>query len=278
VVSTVDSLAELEQAALRGAPEQTRLTVVIEPTGPMWLPIAVYFGRRGHTVVGVSSTKAADLRRFLSRHAKSNGIDAETLARLPMVAPAGLHPVELGGAQRASLDRRVRTVARLSREIGHRTVRIPALAQTLMPTIGDALGDGLNHTDLAVLQRYADPRAVLGAGRARLLRLVCTESRGKLGEDKVRALRTAAEQALQLWGEDPAIALSDLVEEIATEIRLLRLAEAERARHEAARDAALADVDPQGLATSLPGFGPVGAIHLLAAMGRPGRVRNAAAF
>jgi transposase len=66
VVSTVESLAEREQAALRGAPEQTRLTVIIEPTGPMWLPIAVYFGRGGHTVLRVSSAKAADLRRFLS--------------------------------------------------------------------------------------------------------------------------------------------------------------------------------------------------------------------
>jgi transposase len=162
VVSTAQSLTELEQAALRGAPEQTHLTVVIEPTGPMWLPIAVYFGRRGHTVLRVSSAKAADLRRFLSRHAKSNNIDAETLARLPMVAPAGLHPVELGGAARASLDRRVRAVARLTREIGQRKVRIRALAQTLMPTIGDALGDGLNRTDLAVLERYG-PHSSSGA-------------------------------------------------------------------------------------------------------------------
>jgi hypothetical protein len=95
---------------------------------------------------------------------------------------------------------------------------------------------------------------------------------------QVQARPTAAQQALQLWGEDPAIALSDLVEEIATEIRLLRLAETERAHHQAARDAALADVDPAGLATSLPGLGPVGATQLLAAMGRPGRFRNAAAF
>lgn len=72
--------------------------------------------------------------------------------------------------------------------------------------------------------------------------------------------------------------MPDLAEEIATEIRLLRLAETERAGHEAARDAALAGVDPQGLATSLPGLGPVGATQLLAAMGRPGRFRNAAAF
>lgn len=278
VVSTVDSLAELEQAALRGTPEQTRLTVVIEPTGPMWLPIAVYFGRGGHTVVRVSSAKAADLRRFLSRHAKSNSIDAETLARLPMVAPEQLYPLELGGTQRASLDRRVRTVARLTREIGQRKVRIRALAQTLIPTIGHALGDGLNRTDLAVLERYAHPGVLLKAGRARLARLVHTESRGKLGDDKVQALRTAAEQALHLWGEDPAIALSDLAEEITTEIRLLRLAETERAHHEAARDTALTRVDPQGLASSVPGLGPVGATQVLAAMGRPGRFRNAAAF
>jgi transposase len=63
--------------------------VVIEPTGPAWLPVAVFYGRRGHTVLRVTSAKAADLRRFLARHAKSNRIHAETLARLPLVAPPG---------------------------------------------------------------------------------------------------------------------------------------------------------------------------------------------
>jgi hypothetical protein len=47
----------------------------------------VFFSARGHTVFRVSSQKAADLRRFLSRHAKSNGIDADTLARLPLFDP-----------------------------------------------------------------------------------------------------------------------------------------------------------------------------------------------
>jgi hypothetical protein len=46
------------------------LEVIVEPTGPAWLPIAVFFGRRGHRVFRVSSAKAADLRRFLSRHTK----------------------------------------------------------------------------------------------------------------------------------------------------------------------------------------------------------------
>src|ERR687887_1062320 len=54
-VATVQSLGEVERAALAGAAPQTRLEVVLEPTGPSWLPIAVFFTSRGHTVYRVSS-------------------------------------------------------------------------------------------------------------------------------------------------------------------------------------------------------------------------------
>ena len=276
--STVASLAALEATALAAAPD-AHLVVVVEPTGPAWLPVAVFFGRRGHTVLRVTSAKAADLRRFLSRHAKSNGIDAETLARLPLVAPSGLVPVEFGSPARASLDRRVRAVARLTAEIGRRKTRIRALAQQLVPTIGAALSDdGLNQTDLAVLERSADPRALLAAGPGRLIRLIATTSRGQLGQAKAQALRTAAAEAVALWGGDSAIAIGDLAAEVASEVRLVRVAEVERSRHEHARDAALACVDPAGLAASLPGLGSVGTAQLVATMGRPGRFPNGGAF
>lgn len=111
---TVESFAMLEAAALADAAPGTRLEVVIEPTGPAWLPVAVWFTRRGHVVYRVSSQKAADLRRFLKRHAKSNGIDALTLAKLPLIDPDGLRPVDLAEGPAASLDRRVRTCAPIS--------------------------------------------------------------------------------------------------------------------------------------------------------------------
>mgnify|MGYP001552623550 CR=1 FL=1 len=60
-VPTVESLGGIEQTALADAPEGTRLEVVMEPTGPAWLPIAVFFASRGHLVFRVSSQKAADL-------------------------------------------------------------------------------------------------------------------------------------------------------------------------------------------------------------------------
>jgi len=69
------------------APEDTWLAVVFEPTGPAWLPIAVFFARRGHDVYRVSSAKAADLRRFLRRHAKSNGTGAGPAGEATLPAP-----------------------------------------------------------------------------------------------------------------------------------------------------------------------------------------------
>jgi hypothetical protein len=102
-VPTVESLLAAERAALAGAAEGARLAVVFEPAGPAWMPIAVFFARRGHAVFGVSSAKAADLRRPV----KPDGTGAGTLARVPLADPGGLQPVELPGAAAAALDRRV---------------------------------------------------------------------------------------------------------------------------------------------------------------------------
>ena len=143
--------------ARRKAP---RLAVVFEPTGPAWMPIAVFFARRGHAVFRVSSAKAADLRRFLRRHAKSNGIDAETLARMPLADPRGLQQLELPGPDAAALDRRVRACGRLTEAASKHKVRIKDLVRQLMP-MTPLTGD-LGKADLAVLERYADPRSLAG--------------------------------------------------------------------------------------------------------------------
>jgi transposase len=206
VVPTVESFTELERTALAGAPAGVTLELVIEPTGPAWLPVAVWFGGRGHTVFRVSTQKAADLRRFLSRHAKSNSIDAHTLARLPMIDPAGLKPVALPAtAQRAQLDRRVRATARLTREIGERKVRIIELARQLMPTIGPVLSQKLSRADLAVLERYADPRRLATVRRDRLVTLIAKASNGHATcEAKVDGFRAAARAAVELYGTTDA--------------------------------------------------------------------------
>jgi transposase len=280
VVPTVAGFTALEDAALAGAAPGSRLEVVIEPTGAAWLPVAVWFTRRGHTVFRVSTQKAHDLRKFLSRHAKSNSVDAHTLARLPLIDPGGLHPVHLPDTrERAALDRRVRAAARLTDEIGQHKRRLIEFARQAMPTIATALSPKLCRADLAVLERYGDPRRLATVRRDRLVALIAKVSHNQ-GDPAAKAagFRTAAREAVALYGDDPAVCFDSLADEIATEIRLIRTLEAERDAHGQAREDAYLKVDPTQLARSLPGIADSGGPMLVAVMGDPGRFRNAAAF
>jgi transposase len=266
----------VEQAALAGAPDGTKLAVVFEPTGPAWMPIAVFFARRGHAVFRVSSAKAADLRRFLRRHAKTNGIDAETLARMPLADPQGLQQLELPGPDAAALDRRVRACGRLTEAASKHKVRIKDLVRQLMPMT--PLAGDLGKADLAVLERYADPRVLLGAGTAELTRLITAVSGHQQGSQRAGQWQAAAAAAVELYGDHPAVPYSELAAEVVTEIRLLRAIQAELAAHAAAREQHCRRVDPGQLARSLPGFAEIGAPVLVAAMGRPDRFSDGSRF
>jgi transposase len=123
---TLESLSALEHAALVGAEPNTQLSVVMEPTGAAWLPVAVFFIRRGHLVYRVSSAKASDLRKFLVRHAKTNAIDALTLAKIPFIDHKALIPLELAEGPAASLRRRVRVTDRLRRATRRASATWPA--------------------------------------------------------------------------------------------------------------------------------------------------------
>jgi transposase len=275
-VPTLESLDDVERAALAGAAPATRLEVVVEPTGSAWLPIAVFFAARGHTVYRVSSAKAHDLRRVLSRHAKSNGIDADTLARLPLVDPAGLHPLQLPDAARAALDRRVRACDRLTRQAATHKRRIKDLVHQLLPA--SPLVGELGQADLAVLERWADPHALVAVGRTRLQQVLATASAGQQGVQRAQQWLAAARAALQLYGDHPAIAFTELAAEVTSEVRLLRATQAELADHASNRERCYRRVDPAELARSLPGLATIGGPALVATMGQASRFPTAAKF
>lgn len=277
VYPTVASQGALQRAALAGAAAGTRLEVVIEPTGAAWLPVAVFFIPRGHSVFRVSAAKAADLRRFFSRHAKSNGIDAAQLARLPLVDPGGLPPLRLAERpEQAALDRRVRATDRLTRAGAEHKRRIKDLVRQLMPT--SPLTGDLGVADLAVLERYADPNGLLRLGAGRLTTLIAKASNNHLGAARAGQWLAAAGEAVELYGAHPAVAYTDLAAEVATEVRLLRAGQAELAGHTAEREDAYRYVDAAGLARSLPGLAEVGGPALTAGIGEASRFPNRAAF
>lgn len=275
---TREGLLAIEQTALAGVPASTILEVIVEPTGTAWLPVAVFFSRRGHLVHRVSSAKASAMRRFLSQHSKANSIDAEALARLAIVDPDGLQPLRLPEGPAASLDRRVRAADRLTDAANSHKVRLRELARQAMPMLDIAVRGELGVSDVAVLERYGDPRQLLRAGRSRLLALIRKASRGHHGEERADAWRRVAELALELYGEDPAVPFEDLAAEMATEARLIRSLVAERDAHARRREAAYGIVDPGGLARTLPGVAEIGGPVIVSTMGEPARFTGASAF
>ena len=144
--------------------------------------------------------------------------------------------------------------------------------------LGDAITGEMTLADVAVLERYGDPRVMLRAGRARLTALIRRTSRGHLGDDRADAWLRVARDAVDLYGDDLAVAFDDLAAEMATEARLLRAVLGERDRHARAREAAYRQVDPDGLARTLPGVAEIGGPILVAVMGDPTRFSDAAAF
>ena len=278
VQPTRASLEALRETALDGAAEGTVVEVVIEPTGPAWLPVAVFFGARGDTVYRVSSQRAADLRRYFRKHHKTNRIDATTLARMALLDGASLRGVELARGEAAALDREVRVTERLTEELATRKRRIRDLARQLMPTVGSAMSAQLGRADLEVLRAFGDPRSLVAQGIETLTALVAEVSRNMHGRAKAEAYLRAAEEALALYGDSDAVPYQALAADLATEIALLEALETARAPHERRREALYVRVDPEGLARSLPGIGEKGAPLAVAAMGRPARFANGDRF
>ena len=123
-----------------------------------------------------------------------------------------------------------------------------------------------------MLERYADPRALLAAGPAQLAALIRSASRGHQGQARAAQWAAAAQAAIELYGpDDPAVPFADLAAEVATETPLLQAIEAELTAHAAAREAAYRTADPGQIARTLPGLAEVGGPAMTAIMGKPGR-------
>jgi transposase len=84
---------DLEQLwALLG--EDAEVIVVMEPTRNAWVPLAAWFQAHGANVVLVPPEQSADLRDYYNKHTKTDRLDSRVLARLPLLHPEGLEPVD----------------------------------------------------------------------------------------------------------------------------------------------------------------------------------------
>jgi transposase len=197
---------------------------------------------------------------------------------MPLLEGEHLRPVELSRGRGAELDREVRVTERLTEEMASRKARIRDLARQLMPTVAAALSRHLSRTDLEILRLYGDPRRLVAFGIDALTALVVDVSHGMYGREKAQGYLHAATEALALYGDDDAVPYRGLADALATEITLLCAMEDALAPHQRRREELYQQLDPVGLARSLPGIGQMGAPIAVAVTGRAGRFPNADAF
>ena len=139
---------------------------------------------------------------------------------MAVVAPCSLRPLVPSGADRAALDRRVRATDRLTVEAAKHKVRIKDLVRQLLP-MSPLRGD-LTRADLAVLERFADPKTLVHAGCSRLCRVTARASNNHLGAARAGEWLSAARSSLELYGRHPAVAFFELAAEVQSEVRLSR--------------------------------------------------------
>jgi transposase len=263
-------------AMLPAGTDPADVLVVMEPTRNAWVPLAAWFRRQGARVVLVPPERSADLRNYYAKHSKSDRLDSQLLARLPMLHPEGLHFEEgLGPAD--ALKRAAKLHSTLVHRRSQSLARLDALLEILGPAWHAAIGADLaNRTVLKFLAAgYADPHVVTRLGRARLARFCHRHSRGAWGEPHADALLTAARETLELWAEGE-LDYPDLAEDIAIEARLAVQLTEELKDLDERTALLLKEADPAGILTSAPGVAAITAVAILGRLGDPNRFASLA--
>lgn len=267
-------VAELE--ALWGClpADVDEVMVVMEPTRNAWVPLAAWFRRQGAVVVLVPSEQSSDLRDYLAKHTKTDRLDAEMLARLPVLHPEGLHLAEALGPG-DPLKRAVKIRAGLVHRRTTAMARLDCLLEILGPEWIEALGSRMRDTTFKFLAAYANPHQVKRLGAVRLARWFQHHTRKAWGPERARAIIAAAEARLALWGND-GLDFEALVADIAAEAAIAlevseQIALLDRRIHDLYTEA-----DPKGIVLSAPGVGGVLAGQILGRLGDPTRFTSLA--
>ncbi len=258
-------LEELERLWER-IPDGAEVTAIMEPTRNAWVPLGSWLRARGAKVVLVPPEQSADLRDYYNKHTKTDRLDSRVLARLPLLHPEGLIP-ENGSGAADPLKRAVRQRSSLLKRRVAAMQRLDAYLELLGPSWSDTLGSGdYGKAALAVLERWADPRAVKRAGRKRITTRMIRVSRGGWREDRADRLLAAADETLELWAHG-GIDFAELAEDVAAEVRVINTLNTEIANLDERIEVLYAKADPDGIVISAPGVAVTSAAGILGRVG-----------
>jgi hypothetical protein len=219
--------------------------------------------------------QSADLRDYYNKHTKTDRLDSRILARLPLLHPDGLRSIDLLGPAEPLL-RAVRMRSSLVKRRTATAQRPDCVVELLGPGWSDVLGTGdYNKSSLAVLERYADPRALKKLGRKCCRRCSSGPAGERGGNPRPTSCWPGPRDSIELWAAG-GLDCEELAGDIATEVRLLRHVNEEIAAMEDRIEAMYEEVDTKGIVVSTPGIGVTLSAGILGRLGDPNRFANLA--
>jgi transposase len=243
----------------------TPQTVLIglEATGTLWEPLYDAITRAGYPVVVLNPRQTAAWATGLGLRAKTDGLDAQTLAHglraglgrasvLPTETVQALR--ELTRARRDLIQTRTAARQRLRDEL-----------VVVFPELPDHLPDRCDLAHPAVLDllsTYGSAQAIAAADRTDLATRLATHSAGRWGDAEAAALQTRARHSA---ASTRAVAARALV--VQTFARHLRELQPHVAELEAAIAALLREDEPGQRLLEVPGIGPLHAATVRAELG-----------
>lgn len=256
---TPDSLGNLVARLRDGAPPDSTITAVMEPTGMAWFPVAHWLKLAGIKVIRVKGQRVRALRRYLSEHTKTDAADAYVLGAIPLFGGVPADPVYVPDAERHALQRLTKQRERLEDELTSIKRRLLDLVRWACPAVEAVLPDFRTNLALAVLHDLLDPACVIKARRTSLLRFVAKHASGNhphsgpFAEALVDGLQAAAAETQRLHGA--AVDFPLLQFEVALEIDRLRLTEAQLTRLGHEVEMLYGKLHPSDALRTIPGIG-----------------------
>lgn len=162
------NLQEMEKLITQFIPEGThkkQVAITMEPTSNAWLIVSAFFSSKGFSVFIIKTQKSHALRQFFKKHAKTDPIDAHTLARMPFVDPHGLNELDLPSKNYFALGKLIKFREHVVADISASKNRIYAYFQILNPKLMALLSnDRFTHMARAFYRKYANPLKVKKVG------------------------------------------------------------------------------------------------------------------
>jgi Transposase and inactivated derivatives len=279
-----DGFQELLKRAQPTDDPTCRLTCVLVPTSKTWIPLCCFLIQKGHTVFLVSPQKAADLRKYYKKHTKSDRIDAQVLAKLPLIDPENLTQLWLATSVVGSLKGYCIQRDTIVMDIADRKRRIEAHFTSLNPKLMEAFGKNkFTAVSVAFLRHFADPFKVKRFGLERLTRFLKKHAHGRIRPDLPRKIFEASVDTTRIYEQAKAqghlpFDFQHVQDQINIELDVIEYEQDKVALLDQKIAQLYEQVDPDKALQSLRGFGPVISANIVGVVGNVLRFPNVRAY